>query len=150
MTAQEALDKVMQLKNATLPKEEWTHEMHLIVAMYVLLSYKHASWPVMKRWIWRYNESVGKGNDGTGYHATLTVFWLWRVRAFMQQHHIEAFTDEALDLLIFDEELTRRKMVEDYYDWFVLTSPAARRTFKFPNFDEMPGVEDFLACLPED
>jgi hypothetical protein len=145
ITAQEALAKISQFEDCSLPKEDWTHEMHLLVALNVVLTHGQNAWPVMKDRIWRYNEVIGKGNVNTGYHATLTVFWLWAVRDFALRNDFKQFDDEAIDQMLFDEQLTQRKFVEDYYDYFVLTSPAARREYRPANFMDMDGVEWFLA-----
>jgi hypothetical protein len=144
ITTQEAYRYVAQFEDCTLPKEKWTHEMHLIVGMYIVLTYKERAVSEMKERIWRYNEAVGKGNDNTGYHHTLTVFWLWRVKKFCDEKGITQFNEEAVDELIFDETLAKRKMVEDYYHIAVLMSPFARRQYVPADLKDMEGVEYFL------
>lgn len=144
ITTEQALSFVERFENCTLPREEWTHEMHLVVGMYMIMKYEQQALPEMKKRIWRYNEIKGNGNDGTGYHETLTVFWLWVVKAFCDKNSITTFDEIGIDQLIFDEELSRRKLVEDYYHPAILMSPHARRVFDYPDLKEMKGVEYFL------
>jgi hypothetical protein len=63
--------------NCNLPKEEWTHEAHLISGLWMLSRYDDGALDEMRTRIRRFNESVGGVNDDqNGYHETLTVFWL--------------------------------------------------------------------------
>jgi hypothetical protein len=144
VTTAEALEYVRQFEDCTLPREKWTHEMHLIVGMYIVLTYRQNAVAEMKKRIWRYNEAKGKGNDNTGYHETLTVFWLWVVRRFCQEKGFTTFDEVGIDELIFDETLAKRKLVEEYYHIAVLMSPYARKHFCPPEFKDMEGVEYFL------
>jgi len=62
----------------TLPKPEWTHAAHVIVALWHLREFDEATTLyVLRERISAYNESVGVMNTPTGgYHETLTVFWV--------------------------------------------------------------------------
>ncbi len=141
ISTSEAL-KIIETHNAgTLPRDEWTHEAHLMVGLYVVLNYdKHAVLEMKKR-VWNYNEAKGKGNNGTGYHHTLTVFWIWVIRNFILENNIIIFDEDALDKLLFDEELARRNLVEDYYDEVMLL--LSRREYFLPDLKPMPNVDYF-------
>jgi hypothetical protein len=145
ISTKEALKYVQQLEDCTLPREKWSHGAHLIVGLYMVLNYKEKALPEMRERIWRYNEIKGNGNNNTGYHETLTVFWLWAVWQFALKNNITTFDEVSVDLLIFDETLGKRKLVEDYYHVAVLMSPYARRHFEYPEFKEMEGVDYFLS-----
>ena len=144
ISTKKAYNYVRRLEDCTLPKDEWTHEVHLMVGLYMVLKYKNAAYAAMKERIWRYNEIQGKGNDGTGFHATLTVFWLWAVKQFCDEKGISEFDEIAVDELLFYEPLSKRKMVEEYYHPAILMSPFARREFDFADLKDMEGVEYFL------
>jgi hypothetical protein len=144
ISTKEALKYVHQLEDATLPLDKWSHGMHLLVGLYIVLNYKEEALPAMRERIWRYNEIKGKGNDNKGYHETLTVFWLWAVRQFALENNITTFDEVSVDLLIFDETLGKRKLIEEYYHIAVLMSPYARRHFEYPEFKDMEGVDYFL------
>jgi hypothetical protein len=142
MTIREAYRYLAQLEDCTLPRAKWTHEMHLTTGLYIVLSYGKQALPEMKKRIWRYNEVMGKGNDGTGYHDTLTVFWLWAVRQFILKNNIIEFNENALNLLLSNAALKNRKMAEDYYEEIDLIF--SRRRFMHPPLQEMAGVDYFL------
>lgn len=144
ISTKEAYNYVARFEDCTLPREKWTHEMHLIVGMYIVLTYKEKALSAMKERIWRYNEVMGKGNNGTGYHETLTVFWLWVVKRFCDEKGITTFDEKSIDELIYDETLAQRKLVEDYYHPAILMSPHARRAFDYPDLKDMEGVAYFL------
>jgi hypothetical protein len=144
ISTKEALKYVQKLEDCTLPREQWSHGAHLMVGLYMVLYYKENALIAMKERIWRYNEIMGKGNENTGYHETLTVFWLWAVRQFALENNITEYNEEAIDLLIFDETLGKRKLVEDYYHIAVLMSPYARLHFEYPEFQDMKDVGYFI------
>ena len=142
MTIKEAYRNIAQLEECTLHYKKWTHTMHLITGLYLYLSFSKQALPEMKERIWRFNEVLGKGNDGTGYHDTLTVFWLWAVRQFCLAHHITRFDQAAIDALLADAALQNRKLVEEYYEDIDLIF--SRRRFILPSLQDMEDVEYFL------
>lgn len=142
MTLREAYRRIAQLEDCTLPMRNWTHNMHLITGLYIYLSYNRNALAEMKERIWRYNDAVGKGNNETGYHETLTVFWLWAVRQFCLENSIQQFDETAMNTLLNDAVLQNRKLVENYYaeiDLYI-----SRRRFMQPSLKEMVDVEYFL------
>ena len=97
-TAGEILALVRRFEDCTLPREEWTHTAHLTVALWYLLEY---DWPEavtrVRAGIQRYNAAHGIHTTPTGgYHETLTLFWLRRVRAFLEDGRNEARSLVAL------------------------------------------------------
>jgi hypothetical protein len=144
ISKEEGLEYVQGIENCTLPREKWTHEAHLIVGLFMVLSYQKKALPEMRKRIWQYNELTGKGNDNTGYHETLTVFWLWAVYRFCLEKNLTTFDEVALDELIYDETLAKRKLVEAYYHPAVLMSPYARKHYQMSDLKEMEGIEYFF------
>ena len=136
---------VQKFENGTLPKSEWTHEAHLIVGLKMVLTFKEQAFPEMKKRIIRFNESIDTINsESSGYHETLTVFWLWAIKQFCEEKGITQFDVDAIDELLFYEPLSRRKMVEDYYSEAILLLPESRRRFIRPDAQPLRGVEYFL------
>jgi hypothetical protein len=77
-----------QFLNKTLPKEAWTHQAHLAVAFVVVNQLKEEAMVVdrLRAHIKAYNVSVGTENtDQSGYHETLTIFWVKVVSQFLTQ-----------------------------------------------------------------
>ena len=142
---EQAENLIQQFENGTLPKSEWTHEAHLIVGLKMVLTYKEQAFSEMKKRIIRFNESIGTINsESSGYHETLTVFWLWAIQQFCNEKGITQFDVAAVDELLFYEPLSRRKLVEDYYSEVILLLPEARRRFIRPDEKPMRGVAYFL------
>ena len=145
ISLQQAENLILQFENGTLPKSEWTHEAHLIVGLKMVLTYKEQAFSEMKKRIIRFNESIGTINsESSGYHETLTVFWLWAIQQFCNEKGITQFDVAAVDELLFYEPLSRRKLVEDYYSEVILLLPEARRRFIRPDEKPMRGVAYFL------
>ena len=85
-TTGEILALVRGFDDCTLPRERWTHAAHLTVALWNLLQY---DWPEasarVRAGIKRYNAAhAAAATPTTGYHETLTLFWLRRVRSFLE------------------------------------------------------------------
>jgi hypothetical protein len=91
-TTEEILALVRGFEDCTLARERWTHAAHLTVALWNLLQY---DWPEavarVRSGIKRYNAAHGIATTPTGgYHETLTLFWLRRVRSFLEDGRNEA------------------------------------------------------------
>ncbi len=74
-----------QFQNKTLPKSEWTHLAHIAVAFVEMDTHKdfNIALCALRNKIKEYNLAVGTENtDNSGYHETLTVFWLTIVHEF--------------------------------------------------------------------
>ena len=145
ISIEQAETLVQKFENGTLLKSEWTHEAHLIVGLKMVLTYGEQSFPEMKKRIIHFNTSVGTINSETsGYHETLTVFWLWAIKQFCDEKRITQFDVDAVDELLFYEPLSRRNLVEDYYSEAILLLPEARRRYIRSDEQLMRGVEYFL------
>ncbi|WP_417590993.1 hypothetical protein [Owenweeksia hongkongensis] len=68
-----------------LPKAEWTHEAHLVVAIWYCSKFDfNEALPLVRKNISRHNTSVGTPNtDNEGYHETITKFWLLVANDFL-------------------------------------------------------------------
>lgn len=135
----EAEKLIAGFTNCTLPKEEWTHEAHLMTGLYLLAKYGNEALGEMRTRLLRYNESVGGVNDDhNGYHETMTVFWLWILReVFADENGVVHWNQDALDDLLFDENMAERNIWVEYYSKERMMSVEARRTFVEPDVQEM-------------
>ncbi len=148
ISIEQAENLVQKFESGTLPKSEWTHEAHLIVGLKMVLTYEQQALPEMKKRIIRFNESVGTINsESSGYHETLTVFWLWAIWQFCEDYTILDFDVDAIDELLFYEPLARRNLVEDYYSEAILLLPEARRRYIRSDEQLMEGVAYFLSPI---
>ena len=97
-SAAEVLNLVHRFEFCTLPREEWTHRAHLTVALWYCLrhSFEEATW-LVREGIKKYNASHGVTQTRTsGYHETMTLFWLRIVRKYLSEVSPVDFTLTAL------------------------------------------------------
>ena len=76
---------VAQFHNRTLPKEAWTHEAHLVTAIWFHVHHSpDEAIAYLRSGIITYNDSLGGKNSPTdGYHETMTLFWCRVIAAFV-------------------------------------------------------------------
>jgi hypothetical protein len=79
---------VRAFDDCTLPRAEWTHAAHLTVALWYLLRHNpEEATALIRAGILRYNAAHGILTTPTsGYHETLTLFWIRLVRAHLAAH----------------------------------------------------------------
>jgi len=78
VTDREIAHFIERFEAGTLPKAEWTHEGHLLVALWYLSRHPYdEALAIVRRRIIAHNEAVGTPNtDAEGYHETLTRLYL--------------------------------------------------------------------------
>lgn len=136
-TTGEVLALVRRFDDCTLPREEWTHAAHLTVALWHLLQY---DWPEavarVRLRIQRYNAAHGIRTTPTGgYHETLTLFWMRRVRAFLEEGRNEARSLVALANNLADS--ADRNLPLTYYTRERLFSTEARAAWVEPDLKRL-------------
>jgi hypothetical protein len=145
ITTEEAEKLVERWENGQLEKEEWTHEMHLLVGCAMVIRYKKNALAEMRQRIIRHNEAIGTLNsDNSGYHETLTVYWLWVIRTFLKEKNLTAFDEITLDELLLEENMVKRNEWDHFYKLETIKSVAARRHFVQPDFGKMLEIEYFI------
>lgn len=74
MTDPEIESFIRAFEDCSLPKSEWTHGRHLVVALwYIRRHHRDEATRLIRDGIQRYNESNG---NLTGYHETITRAWI--------------------------------------------------------------------------
>jgi hypothetical protein len=122
----------------SLPKERWTHEAHLRVGLWHLFHYEpHEALALVRQRITANNEATGVENsDSSGYHETVTRFYLHEIRRFLDAaDHRRSIDDLAAELigLLSDEEAPLK-----CYSRERLMSVAARRGWIEPDLQPLP------------
>ena len=134
---------VKAFEERTLTKDEWTHAAHLTVGLYYCLNCPFA---VAKNWmsdgiLWL-NDAHGTPNtDQSGYHETLTMFWLLTIEAFVGKTKCGSLAETANRLidscdpqlpfkfysreLLFSAEARARYIEPDLRERFVAASELA-------------------------
>ena len=117
----------------TLPKAEWTHEAHLRVGLWhVLLHGPNEALVLLRERIRNYNASVGVANtDASGYHETITRFYLDRIARFVDAADCSLTIDELADAAVAG--LADKRLPLRYYSRERLESVEARRQWVEPD-----------------
>lgn len=123
----------------SLPKPQWTHYAHLRVGLWHVRRFgaQEAASRLRER-IRAYNEAVGTANtDTSGYHETLTVFYVRAIAGFLRADPAPAETQAALETRLI-EALGDRSLPLRHYSRDRLYSLEARRTRMAPDLAPLP------------
>jgi hypothetical protein len=135
----EALETFLRsFEEGTLAKSEWTHGAHVAAAAsYLFDSNFERVLPLMRARIRAFNVAVGGANTATsGYHETLTRFWLLIVADSLRQHPPTSRLDAARHAVqVFGEA---RALHTLYYSGDVVKDSAARREWRPPDLLPLP------------
>jgi len=123
-------DFIAAFEAGSLPKERWTHAAHILTgACYVHSLGEAAAIARMRDRVSAYNLAVGgKNTETSGYHETVTVFWIKLLASQSRGESRATFAHKAVE-----EFENRRNIYADFYDFDVIASTEARRTWIEPN-----------------
>lgn len=138
LSSAEALASFLRgFEDGTWPVKEWTHRSHVIMAACYLTALNEAdATSVIRENIRGYNLAQGGQNtDTSGYHETLTIFWIRVIDRFLRS------LPPALSRLdkiraAAGEFGGRSRLFEDFWTFDVVKSVEARRTWIAP--DRLP------------
>ena len=135
---EEAEKLVEAFENCTLDKSDWSHEAHLLAGMKMCILYGENASTEMKKRIIRFNESVGTINSqSSGYHETITYYWIAILKAFCGENNIRTFDQYAIDTLLLAENLAQRNSFLEYYSTDLIMSSEARLRLVPPDLKEL-------------
>ncbi len=138
---------VKKFEERTLPKTEWTHTAHLTVGLYYVFHHPFGvAKNLMSDGIYWLNDAHGTLNTETsGYHETLTVFWLRTVAEFLKKHNkSEGLARLANDLIA---ECSDTKLPLNFYTRERLFSTEARLNYVEPNLKAFAMTLDGLVFV---
>jgi hypothetical protein len=115
-----------------LSKSQWIHASHVAIATCYTVQNQETVLERMKKGIIRYNEAVGIVNsDTSGYHETLTRFWVDVLVKFVRRN---GFTDPWKAACAAVAEFgANREFHRAYYSFDVVRSIEARRIWIPPD-----------------
>lgn len=125
---------VEKFMNATLPKEQWTHEAHLTVGLWLISHYKLAEAVCLIRSgvVW-YNKSIGNENTAEkGYHETITLFWAKVIYYYITEVKTKGALEEILDEFL-QSPYSKRDYILEFYSKNLLMSSYARAFWTEPD-----------------
>jgi hypothetical protein len=115
---------------------EFRHYQHLTVALWYVrnLSFEEATANVT-RGIRRLAETYGK----TGYHETITIFWLRVVSCFVAEHGNKTLPVLANALI---DHCANKDLIGRHYSADLLASPKAKAEWVEPDLEPLPKIEN--------
>jgi hypothetical protein len=134
LVSEDSLDQFLHaFFHHTLPKPQWTHAAHVTLAACLLHKADVPSvLPVVRNAICSYNLSVGTQNtDTSGYHETLTVFWLRVVNQSLRQSPSASRLEAVRNVVAAYG--TERALHRLYYSTDIVTCAAARGAWLEPD-----------------
>ena len=140
LDSEEALSDFLEcFERGTWPKREWNHAAHIAVAGCYLIGYSDEEAADRARsGIRHYNQCTGTINgDHSGYHETLTRFWLALAKARLRQLEAGTIRIDAVRILVA-EFAPQRDVFREYYSFNVVRSVEARRSWIPPDAKPLP------------
>ena len=126
----EVEEVVRRFESCELPPADFNHREHLLVALCYLLRMGDAdALAHIRARIGRY--AAAHGINPSLYHETITVFWLKRVRSFIEHAGAARGLAELTNALA--EECRSSRLVFDYYSKGLIDSETARREWTEPD-----------------
>jgi hypothetical protein len=128
---------IAAFESGTLPKPRWTHAAHILIgACYVHALGESAAINQMRARVTAYNVAVGGQNTPTsGYHETITILWIKILAQFHRNH--PTLTRAAFATLCVEHFAPQRDIFRRYYDYDVVASTEARRTWHPPTLESL-------------
>src|ERR1019366_4432490 len=118
-------------EDGTWPGAQWRHSSHLALAACYILDYPDAM-NLLRTRIAGYNESQGgKNTPDSGYHETITRFWVEIISRFIGRLPPDLSRLEVARRVVASFG-NRRDLFRDYYDFDVVTSREARAAWVPP------------------
>ena len=120
---------IRRFEDGSLPRSEWTHARHLVMALWYLRHHgRDVATRLIRSGIQRYNERHG---NPTGYHETITLAWVAVIEWFLGER------DRSLPVSSLAEELLEECGDKDYLPRFYsrerLFSDEARASWVRPD-----------------
>jgi len=136
---------IQAFENCTLPRSEWTHQAHLIVALWYLTHYSQleatncirvSEAASLKLRIQDYNRAIGiKTTKDSGYHETLTLFWVRIVYLYLASEGANSSLVDLANGLI--QRCGNPSLPLEYYSRDRLMSWDARRSWIEPDLKSL-------------
>ena len=123
-----------------LKKSNWDHKAHLIVGLWFLCKHRNnvnEAYCRLRVGIILLNRKHDTKNTiDSGFHTTITYFWLLQMSAFLESRdtseHGESEFNTHADALLKESGILEPGYIEKFYNKQVLMSPKARAIYLKP------------------
>jgi hypothetical protein len=120
---------VRAFEDGSFPRSAWTHEKHLIMALYYLRKHpRDEATRRIREGIRRYNESHG---NFTGYHETITLAWIAVISLFLAGRDRSLPVPDLAQSLL--DSCGHKDYLLEFYSKDVLLSDEARHRWVRPD-----------------
>jgi hypothetical protein len=128
---------IQQFEACSFPFDQWHHRAHVKLAyLYLTRSGFALAATKLRRGIRAYNVANHVPDlPASGYHETITQFWLRIVETTVQQYGELPTADEFFD---FHPQLSQKKNHRLFYSPGLFMSPEAKREFVKPDLTDLP------------
>ena len=128
---------INRFENKKLPKVEWTHEAHLVVAIWYCQKHPfEEALKITRENITNHNTAVGTPNTDTeGYHETITKFWLLVAHDFLKSQKSHSISELCNNFINSDR--AQSKFPLNYYSEELLFSVNARHFWVDPDLKNL-------------
>ena len=136
LNSKEALIRAFEAH--TLPAKDWTHEAHLTTGLWYVFhdGYEKALCKI-RSGIISYNLAVGgKNTPDSGYHETITLFWMWLLDQFVEHFGKDKEFEEVRKAFI-NSIYTSARVPLQFFSKAHLMSTAARGRWVEPDLQEL-------------
>lgn len=136
-SSEEVDSLIKRFEAEQLPKMEWTHEAHLVVAIWYCFHFGfEKALPIVRKNITNHNASVGTPNTDTeGYHESISKFWLIVATNFLTNEP-NSSVDELCNRFI-NSEVAHSHYPLEFYSKEVLFSVDARKNWVEPDLNTL-------------
>lgn len=134
MKYSEAKILVAGFEDGTYPAKEWTHKAHFVMALwYTFHEPLFKAKKLIKEGIKKYNVlNGGKNTDDSGYHETITEFYIRLIVQF-QLEHADEHDFEQLLIALDKQEFMEKDFPLRFYSKELLMSKDARKKWVAPD-----------------
>ena len=130
-------DFIRQFEDCSFPFDQWHHRAHVKLAYIYLTRYGfEAALAKLRNGIRAYNAANNVPDHATsGYHETMTQFWLRIIEVTIQQYGPLPSADQFVD---FHPQLSQKKNHRLFYSPGLFMSPEAKLKFVEPDLAQLP------------
>jgi len=119
--------------HCNLAKEKYTHAAHILSGFYLFCTHGKTAFVLMEKHIMLYNMAVGTVNsDDSGFHKTITFFWMKAIEQFSKTLNHLSFSDENIRV-IYDSALMDKNLPLNFYSREYLFTKKARKEIVEPD-----------------
>ena len=134
---EEIADLVRRFESCEIHPADFRHYQHLTVALWYVRQFPyHTASEKMRTGIQRLAAAYSK----TGYHETITLFWLIMVRDFAAAADSEEALCDLANRMV--TRYDKKDLIKEYYSEERLDSPEAKAGWLEPDLKSLPVAEE--------